>query len=241
MTELGRNTTGLDLRKSYYDDVQEIIADDLPDIFLYHRIRINDHNNGFHDFVATPSVLSIDSYSLEKVWYEPTFSGQGKSPVETAIINPEGLRTGYDPTSGMIVEQIPNSSYIRNCKLFELRSPKATKITVRAAGDPYKEMTTIEPSYYTVEVIGNDTGHHRLELVNIALDYKSVIILENDTKPGQVDRYFIVIYTNGIIYRSFYPPPLQITYSLGKQLIIPQDGVDPKSYERKRSNTIVPD
>jgi peptide/nickel transport system substrate-binding protein len=239
LLELGRNTTDATLRKSYYCDAQEIIANDIPNIFLYHQIRVSDHNNDFHGLVATPSVLSIDSYSLEKIWYDPTLSGQGKSPVKVCFIDKEGRKTGF--FNGSIVNEIPNSSYDEKVNVVKIRSPPETKITVRSPNNPYKEKITIEPSYFVVEVAGTGTGHYRLELVNVALECKSVVIVEGDTYLGKIDTYYIIVYPEGEIYQTYYPPPLQITYSIGKQFIIPQDGIDPKSYEHEHSKTITPD
>ena len=238
LLEQGRTEYDDTQRKVIYDKVQEILAEDIPTIFLYHRIRINDHNNDFHDLICTPSTLSIDAYSLEKVYYEKTLSGQGKSPIKVCFVDKEGRRTGF--FNGSIVNEIPNATYDEEFNVVKIRSPPETKITIRNPDNPYMRTETIEPSYFVVEVTGTGFGHYRLELVNIALDYKSVIVLEDDTEPNKTDRYWIVIYTNGLIYQSFYPPPLQITYTLGKQLIIPADGVDPESYDRKHGNTIIP-
>jgi peptide/nickel transport system substrate-binding protein len=236
--EFGQNSSDIEQSRGNYSRVQEIIAEELPDIPLLHDGRLSVYHNDFHGFISKPAISPIDSCVLEKVWYDPTLSGQGKSPVKICFVDPQGRRTGF--FNGSIVEEIPGSSYDEEYNAVKIRSPPETSVIVRNPNDPYLQTTTILPSYFVVEVTGTDAGHYRLELVNVALEYKSVVIVEDDTYAGKVDRYWLVMWQNGMIYQNYGPPYRQRTIGMGYQLVIPPQGVDPRSYNRQ-GGTILPD
>jgi hypothetical protein len=100
------------------------------------------------------------------------------------------------------VNEIPDSSYDEEANVVKIRSPPEASVIVRNPNSPYLQTMTILPSYFVVEVTGTDTGHYRLELVNVALEYKSVVIVEDDTYAGKVDRYWLVVWQNGMIFQA---------------------------------------
>jgi len=163
-------------RKVWYDEVQEILADELPNIWLYYPIRVTVYNNDFHGFSSKLSVTPVDTYSLEKVWYEPTLSGQGKSPVKICFVDSEGRRTGY--FNGTILTEIPESEYLEDRELVKIRSPSGN---------------------YTVELYGTGNGTYSLEVVNVALDYKNMYLPIGTIREGQTRRYLVTIYSDGSI------------------------------------------
>jgi len=164
-------------RKAMYDEVQEILVDELPNIWLYYPIRVTVYNNDFHGFSSKLSVTPVDTYSLEKVWYDPALSGQGKSPVKVCFVDSEGRRTGFFNDS--IVTEIPNSEYLEDQELVKIRSP---------AGN------------YTIELLGTANGTYDLEVVNVALDYKNMYLPTGTIRENQTRRYKITVFPDGSIY-----------------------------------------
>lgn len=237
LLEQGMTVLDQGTRKQIYDEVQEILAVEVPNVFLYHRMRRTVYHNDFHGFVSEINIMPIAPYSLEKTWYDPTLSGQGKSPAEVCFVDREGRRTGF--FNGSVVNEILGGSYDEERNVVKIRSPPETRITIRNPDNLYMRTTTIEPSYFVVEVNGTDTGHYHLELVNVALDYKHVVLIDGDTYAGKVDRYYIVVWQNGMIFQHYGPVYIQRTIGMGIQVIIPPDDVDPDSYETRHSNTIV--
>jgi len=174
LLEQGMITLDQGTRKQIYDEVQEILAEQVPNVFLYHRMRRTIYNNDFHGFVSEINVMPIGPYSLEKVWYDPTLSGQGKSPVKVCFIDEQGRRTGF--FNGSIVEQIPNSTYDEEFNMVKIRSPSGN---------------------YTIEVIGTGNGTYSLEIVNVALDYKYTEIPLNTIHINQTRTYLVQVFFDG--------------------------------------------
>lgn len=179
LLENGLETFDYNQRKTIYDQAQCIIAQDLPNIFLYHRRRMNAHSNDFHGLISKPSLWPASPYILEGVWYEPTFSGQGKSPIKTSITDPFGRTTGYNWSSGQILLEIPNSTYVSETETYKIRSP--------------------QPGFYTGIVYGTANGTYSMEFVSISLEYKYVDIPTGNIHLGEIKRYTIQIYENGSI------------------------------------------
>lgn len=184
LLEQGRETYNDIERKIIFDEIQKILADDLPNVFLFHAKIIASYNNDFHGFVSGCGVLTeLDSYSLERVWYEPTLSGEGSCPYWICYMH-NGKRTGYHPWYGELT-QIPNSTYSgidSDPQVVKLRSPKGL---------------------YYLDIICKDNGTHKyeVEIVNIALTYKHVQIVKG-TLIGRsiihrIKRYVINISEDG--------------------------------------------
>ena len=112
LLEEGRNSLNETERKIDFDRAQEIIAENLPQVFLYHMYSAVAYNNDFHGRISTPPVnlqLPITSYFLEDIWYDRTLSGKGRCPYRVCFTDSEGRRTGFH--DGMAYDDIPDSTY----------------------------------------------------------------------------------------------------------------------------------
>jgi len=175
LLEQGKSEYNDTQRKAIYDQVQAILAEDIPTIFLYHRMRRNAYNNDFHNFTCTPQ-LGGHTYSFERVYYEETLSGQGKSPVVVCFLDEFGRRSGFH--NGSIFNEIPRSAYDEEANLVKTRSPSGN---------------------YTVEVCGTGNGTYSLEIVNIALGYKYSEIPLNTIHMNQTRTYLVQVFSDGLL------------------------------------------
>jgi len=121
----------------------------------------------------------MDSFVLEKVWYEPTVSGEGNCPYGVRFIDDEGNITGY--YNGESLEQIPNSSYSG------------------VDSDPQLVKIRLASGNYTVELEGIENGTYDLEIVNIALNYKHVYTMSGTIHEGEVRQFYLYIFPDGSI------------------------------------------
>jgi hypothetical protein len=171
LLEEARNTTDYIEQRSIYDQVQSILAIDLPNVFLLHQLRIDAFNNDFHGLISSPSTEANTPYILEKTYYEPTLSAQGKCPMKICLKDSQGRRTGYFNGTG--VNEIPDSEYVADQELTKLRSPLGN---------------------YSVEVYGTGNGTYSLELVNIASDYKNIVKINKGIRLSMNHTY--AVFTN---------------------------------------------
>lgn len=81
------------------------------------------------------------------------------SPVEMLVTDPSGNKTGYDPTTGTMLNQIPNSSYFVQSLGDDANptSPPLESKTFYASG--------VGSGTYKVEVIGTGNGNYTLDLL----------------------------------------------------------------------------
>jgi hypothetical protein len=95
------------------------------------------------------------------------------SPAHILLVDPTGLRTGYDPDTGTILTEIPNATY---------------------TAPPDSEVETISGVQvgegWKVIVTGYDTGEYKLEY-SYLLDGTISIIKSDTTALAQVDQYDI--------------------------------------------------
>jgi len=179
MLEEARSSLNDTLRKIDFDRAQEIIAENLPQVFLYHMYSAVAYNNDFHGRISNPPVnnqLPITSYFLESTWYDKTLSGKGNCPYRIRFIDFENRTTGY--RDGNSLEQIPDSTYSG------------------ADSDPQLAKIRLDTGNYTVELEGTENGTYSFELVNLALDYKHVSIVKGTIQTGQIKQYFVSVYPN---------------------------------------------
>jgi peptide/nickel transport system substrate-binding protein len=176
--EFGRNTTDIVHRKGNYSIAQEIIAEDLPNIFLYHPNSVTGYNNDFHDFTLSPVVKATDPYDLEKVWYEPTASGEANCP-RIAFIDEKNRITGY--YNGTEYYDIPNSTY------------------TGIQSDPQIVKLRLPLGLYTIVLTGAKDEPYEIEVVSISLEYKYVLILRGYIREGEIMKYRILIRGDGVI------------------------------------------
>jgi hypothetical protein len=166
-------------RKEIYDQAQEILAVEVPSLFLYHQKQLTIFNNDFHGFASGGLVSQLYPYSLEKAWYDPTLSGKGKCPYRVCFVDSEGRRTGYH--DGIAYDDIPDSTYSGIDS-----DPQVVKVREPAG-------------IYTVEFVGTENSSYKFEFVNIALDYKDVWIPEGFIHENETITYIVKVYGDGSI------------------------------------------
>jgi len=176
--EQGRVTQNLTLRKEIYDQIQLILLEDLPSLFLWNSEGATAYNNDFHGFIDY-SFGSMSPFVLEKVWYEPTASGEGNCPYGVRFIDEQGNISGY--YNGESLEEIPDSSYSG------------------VDSDPQLVKIRLASGNYTVELEGIENGTYDLEIVNIALEYKYVYTMSGTIHEGEVRQFYLYIFPDGSI------------------------------------------
>jgi peptide/nickel transport system substrate-binding protein len=186
LLEEGRSSFNETLRKIDFDLAQEIIAQDIPQIFIYHPSVIVACNNDFHGrFLSTPPINGrLTPYFLANIWYDPTLCGEGNCPFRVCFTDSEGRRTGY--YDGAAYEDIPNSTYSgmdSDPQLVKIRTPAGV---------------------YTVELFGTENGPYKFEFANIALDYKDVWIPEGFIYGNQTISFTVQVNEDGSIDRYWH-------------------------------------
>jgi hypothetical protein len=163
-------------RRQAYHEVQEILATDLPNIFLYHRITVTAYNNDFHGFPENSCIDLLDPVILERVHYAPTLSCKGKPSIRVCLVDAHGNRSGY--WNGSILTEIPGSEYVEDQEFVKIRFPSGN---------------------YTVEALGTSNCTYSLEAANMALDYKKTLVLSGVIREGQVRRYLVELAADGSV------------------------------------------
>jgi peptide/nickel transport system substrate-binding protein len=181
LLEEGKSSFNETLRKMDFDRAQEIIAQDLPMIFLYHPYVAAAYNSDFHGrFLSTPPVNGrLTPYFLKEIWYDPTLRGKGNCPYRVCFTDSEGRRTGYH--DGTAYEDIPDSTYSGVDS-----EPQVVKVREPAG-------------IYTVELVGTENSSYKFEFANIALDYKDVWIPEGFIHENETITYIVKVYGDGSI------------------------------------------
>lgn len=175
-------------RRDMLNELQEILSNDIPVIFTIHQIRLTGYNNDFHGFsFGSDQGLEVSAYSLEKVWYDPTLSGQGKSPLHVRFIDSLNRTAGYLNETFPIVAQIPDSTYEPTTETVKIRSPDGK---------------------YTIELFGTGNGSYSLEIVNVALDYKYVNVPAGYIHENETKQYYVYVYPDGTM--DFFDPQIDL-------------------------------
>jgi peptide/nickel transport system substrate-binding protein len=164
-------------RKEIYDQAQEILAVEVPSLFLYQQEQLTIFNNDFHGFASGGLVSQLYPYSLEKAWYDRTLSGEGNCPYRVCFTDSEGRRTGY--YDGAAYEDIPESTYSGIDS-----DPQVVKIREPAG-------------IYAVELFGTENASYKFEFTNIALYYKNVRIPEGYIHENETITYLVKIFEDG--------------------------------------------
>ncbi len=176
--EQGRTTSNMALRKEIYDELQVLLSDDIPCVCLWHGRSEVAYNNDFHGF-ESPQSAALDSFFLERIWYDRTLSGEGNCPYRVCFTDSEGRRTGY--YNGNSYEDIPDSTYSgveSDPQLVKIREPAGV---------------------YTVELFGTENASYKFEFTNIALEYKDVSIPEGFIHENETITYIVKVYGDGSI------------------------------------------
>ena len=193
LLETGRTTLNITEQKEIYDEVQQILADEIPHLFLHYPTILTAYNNDFHGFISGSFVYSLNAISLEKVWYEPTLSGEGNCPYRVCFVDSEGRQTGF--FNGTSHEDIPNSTYTgvdNDPQLVKIRNPLGV---------------------YNVSLIGVENGSYSFEFVNIALDYKNVQVVEGHIHENETITYIIKSFEDGTM--KVYDPEEYSSHDVG--------------------------
>jgi len=178
--EEGRRSINETLRKIDFDMAQEIVAEDLPQIFLYYPTAAVAYNNDFHGRISNPPISGRwTSYYFEDIWYDPTLSGKGNCPYRVCFTDSEGRRTGYH--DGTAYEDIPESTYSG------------------VDSDPQVVKVREPAGIYTVELVGTENSSYKFEFANIALEYKDVWIPEGFIHENETITYIVKVYGDGSI------------------------------------------
>jgi peptide/nickel transport system substrate-binding protein len=163
-------------RRQIYYAAQEILAAELPTIFLYHQVTATAHH---HDFYGFPEHTCIDMLApivLEQLQYASTLTCQGQSSIRIGVIDSSGNRSGF--WNGSILTEISRSEYNEDQELVIIRFPLGN-YTVQTQG------------------MGNDT--YNLEVVNIALDYRDIQILPGTIREDCVRQYLLELSADGAV------------------------------------------
>jgi len=181
LLEQGRTTFNDTLRRIVFDQAQEIIASDLPNIFLFHANRPRGFNNDFQGAITKPQLMDLGfpQYFLENSWYDPTLSGKGNCPMLVSFVDSSARRTGYDPATSRAVNEIPESTYSG------------------LDSDPQLVKIPFPSGSYTIELYGTGNGSYSLEIVNIALDYKHVNVPTGWIQQGDVTKFYVQVDADG--------------------------------------------
>ena len=128
------------------------------------------------------------------------FSGHGiHPPADLLIEDPEGLKTGYDPITGVYYNELPRSSY-ESTGLIDLDTEERGPIT--------KELEIMQPSAgdYNLYVIGTDAGTYSLD----------IMAYDPEANPS-LKRFRDISITQGEIhtYSFYYPKTVGADISIG--------------------------
>jgi len=94
------------------------------------------------------------------------------SPADLLLTDKEGRRTGFDPITGTILNEIPGSYY--------------------TGQDEHPETITVTGgniSDYNLQVVGNDTGLYTLDMVAMDGNWIKEDIIQKNTEQGKKDEY----------------------------------------------------
>jgi hypothetical protein len=113
----------------------------------------------------------------------------GHSPVELLVTDPQGRQTGYDQSSGTILEDIPDSSYE-----FEQGIGDSGGILPPLPGVHSFGVNSPIPGTYTVDVLGTGSGPYSV-IVSNATSVGDVTeqTFSGTASPGSRDEYQVQI------------------------------------------------
>lgn len=110
------------------------------------------------------------------------------SPVDILLIDDQGRRTGFDATTGTILDEIPGTTYT---------GPESEPEAITATG--------VEGNL-ELHVVGNQDGQYTLEAVDLDLNNVRSQVVTRDTLPGKVEVYAVVQGQEKIVIPPNRPP-----------------------------------
>ncbi len=179
--------------KGHYFVLSDVLADGnyaVRDPFWYMTQTLNDtkdiagHVQGYG---GTFDQANLYSHTNAQRPFPRWVEIQLGSPAELLITDGQGRRTGYDPETGEILNEIPGSTYAQAAGVVtrdqvgaDVHLPKVLAITAP------------EDDVFTLEVIGTGVGGYTLS-VDTGGGYgdSEITAIEDTTTPGQVDAYVI--------------------------------------------------
>jgi hypothetical protein len=135
----------------------------------------------------------MDPYNTEKIWYEPTLSGEGNCPYRVCFTDSAGRRTGF--FNGTFYGSIPNSTCSglnSDPQLVKIRQPLGI---------------------YNVSLFGVKNDSFSFEFVNLALDYKNVQVVEGYIHENETITYVVKSFEDGTI--KVYNPEEYSSHDVG--------------------------
>jgi hypothetical protein len=115
------------------------------------------------------------------------------SPGELLVTDTQGRRTGLDPRTGQIYNEIPNSSY------WEYQLGESEPIKVFG-------VKSFIPDDYTIEVIGTGTGPYTLHIGTSSTQGLDEEVIEGEISEGEVHTVNLSYDPNqGIVYKIYLP------------------------------------
>jgi hypothetical protein len=110
------------------------------------------------------------------------------SPVELLMTDPNGNETGFVPTTGALVSQIPGSSYGPE---FIIDDSSATDATTTPEVKILEVLTAL-PGAYTLQSVGTGAGNFTLDFVFYDTNGNPTVKSVNgNTVPGVINRYLV--------------------------------------------------
>lgn len=177
MIEQARITLDKTEKQKLHNWIQGNISYLAPMVFLGWNELTMIQNNDFYGIAPSSCINLCDSISLEKIYYKPTLSSKGNSPMHFCIIDSEGRRVGK--WNGTIYEEIPGSIYRPEEKLTLI---------------PYPE------GEYRVVLNGTGNGTYSFEFVSLGLDYRNAPLSPIGViREGQVREYRVTVSPDGSI------------------------------------------
>lgn len=148
---------------------------------------VKDAANSVHDYNDVVSKGLLLAYDPVLKPIQEIVQYNLNSPAQLRITDERGRSTGYDPETGLLVHEIPGSSY---------DSEYAIKNQLNPSENPHrtKELLLVEPEgvYFTLEVIGTGAGTYTLDgAVSDGRGALSGAQVEAETSLHQIDRYTV--------------------------------------------------
>lgn len=128
------------------------------------------------------------------------------SPAELVLTDPQGRRTGYDPTTGVAYAEIPGAVYVS-----DTIAPADDTGIQTAMDEKYVFVPSPIDGEYTVQVIGTASGEYLVE--HVATDWTgniSAASVTGVTSEGQIDEEPVDYDgTIGVVLGRIYLPTVQ--------------------------------
>jgi hypothetical protein len=120
--------------------------------------------------------------SSQLVFYISTPEGQAACPAEILVTDPEGRRTGVDPTTEQLLREVPGASYDEAGISLSARSPCGEADEDEIEVTPKLIIQIAQPGEYQVTVVGKAAGAYTLYIDQYPSDWR---LPSRRIQPGQ--------------------------------------------------------